>query len=72
MLGEIVRYQKEIEMETFEKWWEDANRKPLPDDEFELFKMGGKAALEWVLENLDYSQEHKEIEDKIYKELEKE
>lgn len=28
-----------------------------------------KAALEWMLKGLDYSQEHKEIKDKIYEEL---
>jgi len=35
-----------------------------------LRKIGWKAALEWVLDQLDYSIEHKEIGDKIYKELE--
>jgi len=34
-----------------------------------LKKIGWKAALEWVLDQLDYSIEHKEIGDKIYKEL---
>ena len=37
-------------MKEFEKWWEDANRKPLPSDEFETFKMVWRAARKAALE----------------------
>ena len=34
-----------------------------------LYELGWNAALEWLYDELDYSQEHEEIKDKIEEEL---
>lgn len=62
-------------MKQFEKWL-DSQPKEKHDtvQEIAMFDLGAKlawkAALDWVLNYLDHSQEHKQIEDIIYKELE--
>lgn len=59
-------------MKEFEKWLNKYH--PRLDLEgfpcmTSTYKEGWRAALEWVLKQLDHSSEHKEIEDKIYGEL---
>ena len=54
-------------MKAFEEWFEEAT-KELPDVAFQPCD-GWKAALEWLLKQLDYSTEHEEIKDKIIEEL---
>lgn len=51
----------------FENWWKCPNRKPLPDDEFEAFKVVWEAAIRWALEGFDseiYPSINKGVEDK--------
>jgi len=60
-------------MENFEKWLEEYTKQTgylTGPDWYKQRKMGWKAALGWVLNHLDHSQEHKQIEDIIYEELE--
>ena len=61
-------------MIEFEKWQKNREIKTIGYvNNTEAVKsgcqQGWKAALEWVLKQLDHSSEHKEIEDKIYEEL---
>ncbi len=65
-------------MKEFRKWAEkegcDVNRQT--NDSWEIgivegIEKGWRAAVEWMLKGLDYSIEHKEIADKLHKELEK-
>lgn len=60
-------------MKQFDKWWEHAYRSYGCDESPYIIGQDiWQAALEWVLNGLDYSESHKEIEDKIYEELQDE
>ena len=68
---------KGVMMKEFEKWDKKEyslphiiERGPVGRDALRQRKHAWRTALELVLEWLDYSSEHKEIEDKIYDELE--
>ena len=56
-------------MKGFEKWWSDNENAIFRTDISTAVEVGWRAALQWVLDDLDYSIEHKEIGDKLDKEL---